>query len=132
MNKEINKTLSWSEVKKEWDYFDDRIEKSGYRAIVHSDRFMGNVTVACKDDRYVPIISFRVFLEGKNKYIYSICVEDRNGNAILDGKTIGYFRFSEYTRENLEKAINFVLETFGCYNEDNTVPTKFKEIEMTF
>ncbi len=125
--------IAWDEAVKLWDHFDKRMQEAGYRIhVINGDRYITDSTKALKDDKYVPIIRFLLFKVDRKSYSFSLEVTDRNGNSILDGKTIGYFRFSEYTLEKLNEAIDFVLETFGCYNEDNTVPTKFEEIEKTF
>lgn len=124
---------TWTGVVREWDYFDSCMRENGYRLIIHSgDPGLTDGTIAIKDDKYVPIIRFLVFRTHKDEYTFAIKVEDRNGDSVINGKTIGYIRFEEYTRENLKKAINFILETFGCYNANNTVPTKFETIEITF
>ena len=129
----MSKTLSWNEVVALWDRFDKKMEKKGYQLIVNCGMpGLTDSTKAIKDDRYVPVISFLVFQIKSKEYIFSIKVEDRNGDAIVGGKGIGYFRFSEYTEEKLDEAIKYILDTFGQYNEDNTVPTKFEEIERTF
>ncbi len=129
----MSKTLSWEEIVTLWDRFDRKMEKKGYQLIINCGMpGLTDSTKAIKDDRYVPIIKFLVFPEHLKEYVFCIEVEDRNGDAIVGGKTIGYIRFSEYTKEKLDEAIKFVLKTFGQYNENNTVPTKFEKIERTF
>ena len=116
-----------------WDYFDQRMKDMGYNLwVFNGDWGMTDGTHAYKDDLYAPMIRFLVFPLTKTQFTFSIEVTDRNGNKILDGKSIGYIRFYEYTKEKLDQAIDFIADTFGKYNEDNTVPTKFEKIEITF
>ena len=119
-----------------WDYFDKRMEDMGYNLrVFNGERGLTDGTKAYKDDLYAPMVRFLIFLTDPRRpkrYTFSIEIIDRNGDRILNGKGIGYIRFSEYTKEKLDQAIDFIVDTFGKYNEDNTVPTKFEKIEITF
>ena len=133
-NKENKVTsLTWKDIITLWDHFDKRMENMGYNLwVFNGDWGITDGTKAYKDDLYTPMVRLLVFYLTKTQYVFSIEVTDRNGNKILDGKSIGYIRFSEYTKEKLDQAIDFIADTFGKYNEDNTVPTKFEKIEITF
>lgn len=133
MNIQTNNILNWKKVIKLWDRFDKRMNDAGYMLhVVSGIRGLTDGTVAFKQDTYAPFFRFMVFRMHSDEYSFTIAVRDRNGDKVMDGKTIGYMRFSEYTEEKVDEAIDFILETFGCYKKENTVPTKFTPIEKTF
>ena len=104
--------------------------ENGYKLnMVNGDPNLTDSTTALKDDKYAPVVKFMVFRIYRDDAINII---DRNGSNIIDGKSIGYIRFSELTEEKLDEAIDYILTTFGCYNGNNTVPTKFEKIQKTF
>ena len=129
-------SLAWKDIVTLWDHFDKRMENMGYNLwVFNGDWGMTDGTKAYKDDLYAPMVRFLIFVsypERPEQYDFTIEITDRNGDKILDGKSIGYIRFTEYTKEKLDQAIDFIADTFGKYNEDNTVPTKFEKIEITF
>ena len=107
-----------------WDKFDEIMKKEKYELFVNTDEPnipRGTICFNSKD-KYAPIIALNVW---ENMHV-SIFVQNRNGNACIDGNTVSInaLKFTkEDVKEDVEKRFNdmitCVLEKYKIYNEQN-------------
>lgn len=122
-----------------WDMFDEFMKGNGFGISIRTPEIWDEEriifgkpvsalgTTAYKEDLYAPIIKLYVSPQYDS---VSISVLDRCGNSVLDGKDIAFIKLKSTTSEDMQTALNTVKEHFFIYNENNTVPTKFKKINI--
>ena len=107
-----------------WDKFDEIMKEENYELIINTDEpNLPRGTISFKNnDKYVPIISLNIWGDTQ----LSIFVQNRNGNAVIDGNTvlINSLKFTkEDKKEDVEKRfndmVNSTLKKYKKYNKEN-------------
>lgn len=113
--------------------FNDFFSERGYRVLTHNDGFMGQGSVVCKDDVFVPVLSLHIWPGNVAENFVSIHIKDRNGNAVLEGATAGIYSMVDTgDREKnalvFSKMINDAYCKYGEYSKTNRLDLVFNEI----
>ena len=119
-----------------WDKFDEKMKENGYSLVIRDAdtqneeiRQFGKVcsslgTTAVKDDRFAPFV--KLYVSNDLKYL-TINVIDRNGSAILEGRTIATYLVVSMETTAFCNAIDEIIEKYGKYGTGNYVPHELCE-----
>lgn len=114
-----------------WDKFDEKMREYGYSLVIHDAdtqeeeiRQFGKIcsplgTTAVKDDRFAPFV--KLYVSSDLKYL-TINVIDRNGSAILEGRTIATYLVVSMSTDAFCNAIDEIIDKYGKYGTGNYVP----------
>ncbi len=107
--------------------------KNGYKLLIKDTpefKSAGFGTTALKKDKFSPTVSLNVFPHFDQ---ISIEVSDRHGSNIVgEGRTLGYYKFDKLDNSLIDRAINDIVSTFGDFNIDNPVPTRWEKVEILY
>ncbi|MDF2880255.1 MAG: hypothetical protein K0R54_812 [Clostridiaceae bacterium] len=121
-----------------WDKFDKKLEELGF----FIDVSQGRGTLAFNNkDTFVPIIKLLYWYRNLEKIQYdkgyfSIHVEDRNGNKILNGNTVAVYILDITTEEDFDKIearfdnmLEEVINNYSKYCKENRLDSAYKELK---
>ena len=118
-----NKKLS-----KAWKYVEKFAKERGYECWSHNSVSQGaGATIYKDEDRFIPIMSLNIWWgEG-----VSIHVEDRNGNAILDGEccAVHILNSCKDFEDRLEKMCAYVFDKYSKYSRENRLDYVFNNLK---
>ena len=118
------------------EHFCNYMEDKGYSVWAHNDKGLGYGAIASKDDHFVPIISLHIWARPQS---YSLHIDDRNGNFVLNGNTAGIYSLdldeknvipSKEIISCFDNMLNDVYKKYGTYSKTNRLDFVFNELEM--
>ena len=115
--------------------FCDFMEEKGFSTWEHDDPSLGFGAIADNSkDKFIPIFKLYNWISPES---HSIFVEDRNGNALLEGDTAAIYSLDideNWTQEEIEKSFKIMLEDvyskYGKYSKSNRLDFSFNELTM--